>query len=84
MGASPEGVAISQGTRAVRDFFYMIKRARLLELSPARQRDNGDCRAPRGPDYKFALLQDPGFNLKGRYWGRLLSRIRSNPWWTFK
>jgi hypothetical protein len=47
MGASPEGVAISQGTRAVRDFFYMIKRARLLELSPARQRDNGDCRAPR-------------------------------------
>src|ERR1017187_787575 len=27
-------LTISQGTRAVRDSFYMMKRARLLELSP--------------------------------------------------
>ena len=30
----PEGLTISQGTRAVSDSFYMMKRARLLELSP--------------------------------------------------
>src|SRR5450759_4789771 len=29
-----EGLTISQGTRAVSDSFYMMKRARLLELSP--------------------------------------------------